>query len=194
MSARERILTRIHDALAERGRAPDPGRFTDGRPEKQPADAVDAFVRAFARSGGESVRVPDDAAAAAWLAAQVRGTPGVSVGATVPAALLPAVPPVPPREAELGVSMAIGAVGETGSLLLGAPDGRLAQLLPPTHFVLVRADTVHATLAGALASLRADLPSALGLHSGPSKSADIGQVLVKGVHGPGRVVAVIIGD
>jgi len=194
VSARERILARVRDALAERGRAPDPGRFTGGRPGAQAADPVDAFARAFARSGGEVVRVADDAAATAWLATQARGAPSVSVGATVPAALLPGVPPVPPREAELGVSMAIGAVGETGSLLLGAPDGRLAQLLPPSHLVLVRADTVHATLAGALASLRAALPSALGLHSGPSKSADIGQVLVRGVHGPGRVVAVIIGD
>jgi len=44
------------------------------------------------------------------------------------------------------------------------------------------------------ATTRPALPTALGLHSGPSKSADIGQVLVRGVHGPGRVVAVIIGD
>ena len=39
----------------------------------------------------------------------------------------------------------------------------------------------------------AQLPSAIGLHSGPSKSADIGQVLVRGVHGPGRVIAVLVG-
>ena len=30
------------------------------------------------------------------------------------------------------------------------------------------------------------------LHSGPSKSADIGQVMVTGVHGPGRVVALLL--
>ena len=36
------------------------------------------------------------------------------------------------------------------------------------------------------------LPRALGLHSGPSKSADIGQVMVKGVHGPGRLVVVVL--
>ena len=45
-----------------------------------------------------------------------------------------------------------------------------------------------------VASHPPSLPSAVGLHSGPSKSADIGQVLVKGVHGPGRVVAVIVGE
>jgi L-lactate dehydrogenase complex protein LldG len=58
--------------------------------------------------------------------------------------------------------------------------------------VLVHAGEVHATLAGALDHLSPDLPSAIGLHSGPSKSADIGQILVKGVHGPGRVLALII--
>ena len=45
--------------------------------------------------------------------------------------------------------------------------------------------------ADALGAVRADLPAAIGLHSGPSKSADIGQVMVKGVHGPGRVIAVV---
>ena len=100
----------------------------------------------------------------------------------------------PPSRAELGVSMARCAVGETGSLVLGAEDGRGAQLLPPSHVIFVRESDIHSTLCGALASLKAELPSALGLHSGPSKSADIGQILVRGVHGPGRVVAVVIGD
>ena len=41
--------------------------------------------------------------------------------------------------------------------------------------------------------LRAGLPAALGLHSGPSKSADIGGTVVTGVHGPGRCIAVLEG-
>ena len=57
----------------------------------------------------------------------------------------------------------------------------------------VRAGDVHATLREALLAMRDDLPSAVGLHSGPSKSADIGHIMVKGVHGPGRLVAVVIG-
>jgi L-lactate dehydrogenase complex protein LldG len=32
----------------------------------------------------------------------------------------------------------------------------------------------------------------VGFHSGPSKSADIGQILVRGVHGPGRLIAGLI--
>jgi L-lactate dehydrogenase complex protein LldG len=42
--------------------------------------------------------------------------------------------------------------------------------------------------------MKEDLPSAVGLHSGPSKSADIGHIMVKGVHGPGRLIAAVISD
>ena len=195
MSARERILARVRAALEERPRAPHPGPFRGPRPVPPPADPVEGFSILFLRAGGEVVRVPDDGAAAAWLGMFAAGFSSVAVGATVPSALIPGGPDAaPPETAELGVSMAVGAVAETGSLLLGARDGRRTQLLPPTHVVVVRAASVHATLSGALHSLRPALPTALGLHSGPSKSADIGQVLVRGVHGPGRVVAVIIGD
>jgi L-lactate dehydrogenase complex protein LldG len=60
--------------------------------------------------------------------------------------------------------------------------------------VFVRAAAIHATFRDALLVMKGDLPSAIGLHSGPSRSADIGQVMVKGVHGPGRLVAVILGS
>jgi L-lactate dehydrogenase complex protein LldG len=139
------------------------------------------------------VRVADEAAAVAWVGSFATAFGSVAVGATVPLSLVPTPrPSAPPETAELGISMALGAVAETGSLLLGSADGRRTQLLPPTHVVLVRASSVHPTLAAALTSLRTSLPTALGLHSGPSKSADIGQVLVRGVHGPGRVVSLII--
>ena len=114
------------------------------------------------------------------------------MGATVPPELDPGLPAASPEDAALGISMARAAVGETGSLVLDARDGRRTQLLPAVHVVLVRTSTVYRTLVEALAGMRADLPSALGLHSGPSKSADIGQILVKGVHGPGRVVALLL--
>lgn len=75
---------------------------------------------------------------------------------------------------------------------MDARDGRRAQLLPPTHVVFVRARDVHATFRDAVVAMQGDLSSAIGLHSGPSKSADIAHVMVKGVHGPGRLVAVVI--
>lgn len=193
MSARERILTRVRTALAERAGVPHPGPFRGSRPEPVPADPVDGFSTLFLRAGGEVVRVADEAVAASWVRAFADGFGSVAVGATVPPPLAPAArPSAPPETAELGISMALGAVAETGSLLLDSNDGRRTQILPPTHLVVVRASSVHPSMVAALTSLRFSLPAALGLHSGPSKSADIGQVLVRGVHGPGRVVALII--
>jgi len=78
-------------------------------------------------------------------------------------------------------------------VVLDCGDGRRVQLLPPHHVVLVAKACIYSTLEEALAELRGCLPSALGLHSGPSKSADIGQVLVKRVHGPGRLICVVVG-
>jgi L-lactate dehydrogenase complex protein LldG len=89
--------------------------------------------------------------------------------------------------------MAVAAAAQTGSLVLSSIDGRRPQLLPPVTIVWIRAEDVHATLGQALERCRGDLPSALALHSGPSKSADIGRVLVRGVHGPGRIVAAVLG-
>jgi L-lactate dehydrogenase complex protein LldG len=139
------------------------------------------------------VRIANDAAGADWLARFSGDFGSVAVGTTVPDALRPALPLAAPDVAALGISMARGAVAETGSLLLDARDGRWAQLLPPTHVVFVRAADIHTTFHDALLAMRDDLPSAIGLHSGPSKSADIGHIMVKGVHGPGRLIAVILG-
>lgn len=192
MSARDRILARVRDAVASRPQTPHPGAFHGWRPRPVPDDAVAGFIEMFTQAGGEAHRVPDADTARAWIRELAVTLAGAAVGATVPRELDPGLPPAPPETASLGVSMARGAVAETGSLILDARDGRRTQLLPPVHVVLVRTSAVHRTLVEALAAMRADLPSALGLHSGPSKSADIGQVLVKGVHGPGRVVALMV--
>jgi len=135
--------------------------------------------------------VSDRMASAAWIADFSRDFSSVVIGQTVPAELEPKLPRSAPEHAALAISMARAGVAETGSLVMDARDGRRAQLLAPTHVVIVSSDSIHATLTGAIAALRHDLPSAIGFHSGPSKSADIGQIMVKGVHGPGRVVALV---
>lgn len=194
VDARARILSRVRAAVATRPREPRPGPFESRRPESdgRESDPIVAFVRMFERAGGEAIRLDEDGAVADWLARRPDVAGGVAVGATVPPAFVGDVPTAAPEEAAVGLSMARCAVAETGSLVLDGRDGRRTQLLPPTHVVLVREGDVHATLTGALATLATDLPSAIGLHSGPSKSADIGQILVTGVHGPGRVFALLI--
>ena len=192
MNARGRILEQVREALAARESAPHPGDFEGWRAE-DPAPPVDAFVRTFEAAGGEVVRVDDEGHAGAWLASLSAEFTTAAVGQTVTPSLRPPLDDRPADTADMGVSMATCAIGETGSLMLSAADARLAQLLPPTHVVFVSSHDVFATLREALIASKHTLPSVIGLHSGPSKSADIGQILVKGVHGPGRVIAVLIG-
>jgi len=151
-----------------------------------------SFEEALVAAGGEVVRFASVEEARRWLADFAAAFETISVGATVSAPLRPDRPVATPGAAALGVSVARAAVAETGSLVLDARDGRRTQLLPPTHLVWIRGSDVHVTLRDALLDLRGGLPSAVGLHSGPSKSADIGQILVRGVHGPGRLIAGLI--
>ena len=191
MSTRDHILRRVRTTLARRERTPHPGDFGEWRPNPTTEGLVDAFRLLFESAGGEVATVSDRASAAAWISNFSEAFESVALGATVPPYLAPDREVTSPDRAPLGISMACGAIAETGSLVMDARDGRRSQLLVPVHLVVVRADQFHRTLRSALTSLAFDLPSALGLHSGPSKSADIGQVMVKGVHGPKRVIALI---
>jgi L-lactate dehydrogenase complex protein LldG len=206
--ARERILSRVRDANRDREPVAHPGSLPESAEPPGPftkvgaataagvagrADPVRAFENRFRAAGGEVVRLADEAAARVWLEEFAPDFQSASVCKGVPQTLQPALAAAPPSEASLGVSVAVGAAAQTGSLLLSSREGRRAQLLPPVHLVWVRARDVHTTLGDALQACRDDLPAVLALHSGPSKSADIGQILVTGVHGPGRIIAAILG-
>jgi len=189
--ARARILERVARATDSRGRRPHPGTLRT----PQAADPVGTFVKCFTSHGGVVV-TPDQArSASGWLTDFVRGLvedgPGVAVGADVPGRLRPRLPDAAAAHAAAGVSLAWGAVAETGSLILPSTGTRAVQLLPPVHIVWVPADRIFARLEDALLAMRPELPAGVGLHSGPSRSADIGRTLVTGVHGPGRCIAVL---
>lgn len=195
MSARARILERVRAALQDRSPVDHPGDFAGARPPGAlDRDRLVALTAGLEAAGAEVVVLASRDEARAWLRDFEAAFGTACVGETVPAALAPTRPSAPPHVAELSVGRARCAVAETGSLVLDARDGRRAQLLAPTHLVWLDAGDVHATLREALRALEGDLPSALGLHSGPSKSADIGQILVRGVHGPGRLVVGILAD
>jgi L-lactate dehydrogenase complex protein LldG len=191
VNARERILQRVRAACEARERTEHPGPFESWRPERA-GTAVEILTGMLETAGAEVVRLEGEVAAGKWVRRFANDFDSVSVGATVPSQLRPMVTTRGSHEAALGVSMARAGIAETGSLLLDARDGRRTQLLVPTHVIFVRATDVQAEFRAALVSVRDDLPSAIGLHSGPSKSADIAQTLVRGVHGPGRLVVAVI--
>ena len=192
MSARKRILDRVRAAVDSRPRTEHPGAFEGWRPESAAGTAVDRLARMLESAGAEVVREQGTVGAGKWVRRFANDFESVSVGVTVPGDLRPTISTRGSHEAALGVSMARAAIAETGSLLMDARDGRRTQLLVPTHVVFVQATDIHATFREALQTVRDDLPSAIGLHSGPSKSADIAQTLVTGVHGPGRLIVVVI--
>jgi L-lactate utilization protein LutC len=92
-----------------------------------------------------------------------------------------------------GVSQAIYGLADTGSVVLASsPDeSRAASLLPDVHVTLLGEDRILPGLEELFAALGAALPSALAIVTGPSRSADIEQMLTVGVHGPGEVHVVI---
>ena len=203
--ARARILARIREASAGREPQPHPGALP---PELEPPWAqgpeaddttpgsravLDAFTRRFRAAGGEVVLLADEDRALRWLARFCASFETATVSPDVPMVLRPGLRGAHPADADLGVSVARGAAAQTGSVLLSSREGRSLQVLPPNHLVWIDPCDVHGTLGEALVAQVSDLPAALALHSGPSKSADIGQIMVKGVHGPGRVVAAILG-
>ena len=205
MRTRERILERVARATASRERLPHPGAL--GGPEAgDPPDAAQsadpppdgplaAFVKRFTSSGGEVVEAAPERTPGMWLTEFLRGLEpavvGVAVGPEVPAQQRPQLPEVAAAQAGAGISVAWGVAADSGSLILPSTGARAVQLLPPVHVVWIPAARVFARLEDALAELQEGLPAAVGLHSGPSKSADIGRTVVTGVHGPGRCIAVI---
>jgi len=92
------------------------------------------------------------------------------------------------------VSQALYGLADTGSVVLGAsPDEpRARSLLPEVHVSLLREERILPGLAELFAALGSDLPSALAIVTGPSRSADIEQTLTVGVHGPGEVHVVLM--
>lgn len=94
---------------------------------------------------------------------------------------------------DLGFVLAHAAFLESGSLAVAAAPGqhRAASLLPPTSVVLVPRKTLAPDVSHLPALLERHrlpdgaLPACLNLISGPSSTADIELVLVRGVHGPG---------
>jgi L-lactate dehydrogenase complex protein LldG len=91
------------------------------------------------------------------------------------------------------VSHALYALADTGSVVLAASPGepRGRSLLPFTHWTTVDAACVLPGLPELFERLGSELPSALAIVTGPSRSADIEQRLAVGVHGPGDVHVLI---
>jgi L-lactate dehydrogenase complex protein LldG len=98
--------------------------------------------------------------------------------------------------ADLGVTGALLGVASSGSILVaaGPESSRLASLLPPAHLVILPEERLVAGFEEFFAELGDRLAGASSavLISGPSRTADIEMVLVRGVHGPRHVHVLLV--
>ena len=98
-------------------------------------------------------------------------------------------------EIDASLTLARSGIAETGTLILwpSAAEPRLMSLVPPVHFVLLDTTTIHADFYSAISAegWKDTLPTNALLISGPSKTADIQQVLAYGAHGPRELVVLL---
>lgn len=106
-------------------------------------------------------------------------------------------------EADVGITGVEFALAETGSLVLTSrtEGAQLASLAPPIHVALYRENQVLGSLDDVLERLAqsggppaADAGRSVVFVTGTSRTADIEQVLIRGVHGPREVHAILVGE
>jgi L-lactate dehydrogenase complex protein LldG len=221
--ARTRMLARIRAALGAHAEDAARQNAVSARLERHqrgtiPArarvsgeTAVTLFAEMLKAQGADVTRVatPEKAvrAIAAYLAAH--GLPqalclgGDPVLAALPWAEMPDLAlrfgaPEPSDSASL--SRALVGAAETGTLFLvsGADNPTSLAFLPATHSVLIAGADIVGAYEDAWDRLRAiygpgRLPRSVNLISGPSRTADIEQTIIRGAHGPGRLHVVIQG-
>ncbi|MGC1180039.1 MAG: lactate utilization protein [Methyloceanibacter sp.] len=103
-------------------------------------------------------------------------------------------------EDRAALSRAVAAAAETGTLFLvsGADNPTTLSFLPEAHTILIRSSDIVGCYEEAFDLLRAlfgagTLPRTVNMISGPSRTADIEQTIVRGAHGPKHLHVVIVG-
>ncbi len=100
-------------------------------------------------------------------------------------------------KASIGITVAFGGIADTGTMVLihATLEEQLSALLPSIHLALIKRQKIYPNKTSCLAGLRTggiSLGNSLMTWvTGPSLTADIEKVLVRGAHGPRRVIALI---
>jgi L-lactate dehydrogenase complex protein LldG len=102
----------------------------------------------------------------------------------------------------VGIAEARAGVAETGTLVMasGADRPTTLNFLPETHIVIVPVARIVGTYEEAWDRLRGPhmtrglLPRAVNWITGPSRTADIEQTLLTGVHGPKRLHIIVVDE
>ncbi len=99
-----------------------------------------------------------------------------------------------------GISFALCAIAETGTLVIAAGFDNPVTLafVPATHVIVVEREAIAGSYEEAIELTRqrfgaTGMPRTLNYISGPSRTADIGGKIVIGAHGPRNLCVVIVG-
>jgi L-lactate utilization protein LutC len=209
--ARGAILHKTRTALGrsagQPASAPPPMRIRI--PEVAVEDRIKSFCAALEALAGKTLVAPSREAALDYVANLVKGKTAVASNAPFLAEcgvtqLAEVRGGFTNREelraacasADFGITSATYALADTGSLVMIASpeEARLVSLLPPAHIALLPREKILTGLDELFTVVPnpAELASSMVLITGPSRTADIEQILVRGVHGPGQVHVVII--
>ena len=215
MNSRDTILHRIRTALADRPEVPLPP-ACEVWPRENPDTntMLDRFEKELTDVSGEMIRcgsLDDARAKLSQLMDAESWSTLASVDKPAAHALLDAMPSEKiawsrpnweaPTLADVpaGLVVADTLLADTGSCVVacGTAQERLLCYLPPTCIVLAKADQLAEHLPAAWDDLaqRAADESTRGefvIITGPSRTADIEKILILGVHGPKRLVVLLI--
>ncbi len=211
MSAREQILGRVRTALGRMTGEPAAPRPEFDLEVVEPADRIALFCERVEALAGRAHVVDNRPAAKAAVQELLAGRSAAAADHPLLASAgildLPGVQHAFPSTAalrsacsscEVGITSASYGLADTGTLvaIAGPTDPRLVSLLPPVHIAVIPASSILAGLEELFLRLPdpAASSSLLVLITGPSRTADIEQILVRGVHGPGEIHVVIIRD
>lgn len=208
---RDAILHRVRSALGRTGGqpVPEPPRVYLRIPEWTTEQRIVRFTDALEALGGKVHRAARPADVAEVVSGILNGRSAVrSSGAFLGTCGMSSVAgvsgPLPDRESirraaatlDLGITSAEYALAETGTLVMiqGPEESRLISLLPPAYICVVPVSRMLVNLDELLSILPrpAEQTSAMVLITGPSRTADIEQILVRGVHGPGEIHVVLV--
>lgn len=101
----------------------------------------------------------------------------------------------PTDEDSCGITTIRGADVQTGAMLISnqIEFATTLSLLPPHHIAVIHPAQLFYSLDSLMQSIDRPLPSVCQLIAGPSRTADIEQEMIIGMHGPTHVLIVIVG-
>jgi L-lactate dehydrogenase complex protein LldG len=217
MNPRDAILGRIHTALAADPRKPELPAPPEVWPRTDPGPDVmaDRFAKELLDVFGEAYRVPTMADARRKLAELMTEGGWDVVGAMdrplcreLTAELEPDIViwsqpdwnPIDLAQLPVGLVEADVLLADTGSAMIACytPQDRMMCYMPPACVVIATVDRLAEHLPAAWGEIarRAAAPELRGefvFITGPSRTADIEKILILGVHGPKRLVALVVG-